>query len=104
MVSDVIIIINLLFYASILLFMHRWSATCGAKLQKIAEWAANHSNYNAVLAYGGVTGSIRCVSHHAPPTLLFLRGYGHIMSNIGKFSVEGLQSCGPSGVTGLLQL
>ena len=32
---------------------------------------------------------------HAAPMLLFVRGNSHTRGNIWKFSVEGLQSCGP---------
>lgn len=31
-------------------------AECASKLLAASAWASNHSNYNAVIAYGGVTG------------------------------------------------
>ena len=31
--------------------------SCAAKLNQTALWAANHSNYNAVVAYGYDTGA-----------------------------------------------
>ena len=62
------------------------TATCGRKLVSMAAWAANHSNYHAVVAYGsyegGMAGYNDSTAAGAVAAFLLVRGQ-HWLFSIG---------------------
>jgi hypothetical protein len=61
-------------------------ATCGRKVMSTAEWAANHSNYDTVVAYGydtgGQSGYNDTTAAGAVAAFLIIRGQ-HWLFSIG---------------------
>jgi hypothetical protein len=84
------------------------TATCASKVMSMAVWAANHSNYNTVVAYGSYEGGMQgyndSTAAGAVAAFLIIRGQHWLMSigvhnpcNPQHYPVTGRchSDCGP---------